>query len=109
MNIRIFRKFKTKIWFSKNGVPQSDEIVINLFDIEDYSSVNDKSEYPSAKHLTLIYLSSGVSYFIEEDFNLFDKLMDNFLIDYKLLDERSQFKKRPMVYVTDKGIWTPYN
>lgn len=95
--IKPFRKYKTIVdWTDNNKTTQSCETVINLFNVNEWSSCdNEYFDFNDNIKRSCCTFHDGTMYKMRVPFNEFDTLMTNFLEEVKLLDERSMYKPKP--------------
>lgn len=110
-----FRKYKTTVdWIDKDTMSLESEVtVINLFNIEEWAECNNSSyDFKDNLKRTCITMKNGNIYKARVTFDAFDALMDDFLIEAKILDDRSMRDKKKEVNlpakITYKGPMTFY-
>lgn len=108
-----FRKYKTTVdWIDKDTMSLESEVtVINLFNIEEWAECNNSSyDFKDNLKRTCITMKNGNIYKARVTFDAFDALMDDFLIEAKILDDRSMRDKKKEVdlpaKITYKGPMT---
>lgn len=94
--MKIYRKYKSlaDIINIDTNMIECSSVVFNLLNVEEYSDV-DNSVYGYKDNIkrTEVYLNTNSSYRLRVSFQEFEKVMDSFLSDYELLDDRSIKKK----------------
>lgn len=95
-----FRKYKVTVdWMDKDTMSLESEVtVINLFNIDEWAECNNSSyDFKDNLKRTCITMKNGNIYKARVTFDIFDGLMDDFLKEAKLLDDRSMYAKKKEV------------
>lgn len=92
-----FRKYKVTVdWIDKDTMSLESEVtVINLFNVEEWAECNNSTyDFKDSLKRTCITMKNGNIYKARVVFDTFDSMMDDFLKEVKLLDDRSMYAKK---------------
>jgi len=92
-----FRKYKVTVdWIDKETMSLESEVtVINLFNIDEWAECNNSSyDFKDNLKRTCITMKNGNIYKARVTFEAFDTIMDDFLKEAKLFDDRSMHAKK---------------
>lgn len=85
-----FRKYMITIDWREEDEFFTSKICINLYDVKEWMPcINSKYEFKDGIKRTVICGTDGTNVKARVEFEVFDKIMDNFLRDTGNLDERS--------------------
>lgn len=96
--IRTYRKYVATVdWIDPKGNSlESRKTVMNLFNVSDWTSVdNAYSGFNDTHKRTAVHVSNETCY-LRVSFEEFDAIMTKFLADYNLLDEDSMSNKKKL-------------